>query len=199
MWKVIRFFGRIVSSSLDIESLEEFVLKKMIYVFMFSLFLVGCSNSDVEVTLPASFFVGQDTDEVIKDAKEDGVSKVEKNSDGSVTYTMSKEKHEEMLTEVKDSVLKTVEELKTDGSYSSIKDVTHNDNFSKFTVVVDQGAYENSLEGLATLGLAVSGMNYQFVNGTDPEKYKVEVELKDEKSGKVFDKIVYPDDMKKEE
>jgi len=45
---------------------------------------------DVEVTLPASFFDGQDIDKVIEKAKSDGVKEAKKNADGSVTYQISK-------------------------------------------------------------------------------------------------------------
>ncbi|MGO4369850.1 hypothetical protein AB4Z21_03445 [Paenibacillus sp. MCAF20] len=41
---------------------------------------------NVTVTLPASLFEGQNIDEVIASAKEDGVKEATKNEDGSVTY-----------------------------------------------------------------------------------------------------------------
>ena len=78
---------------------------------------------NVEVTLPASFFEGEDIDEAIASAKEDGVTDVIKNSDGSLTYKMPKSKHKEMMAEMSGNLISYVEELKTDEELLSIQDV----------------------------------------------------------------------------
>ena len=36
-----------------------------------------------------------------------------------------------------------------------------NKSFSKFTLIVDKEAFENSFDGFAALGLAMTGMYYQ--------------------------------------
>jgi hypothetical protein len=43
----------------------------------------------VEVTIPSTFIEGEDIDNVVAKAKEDGIKDVTKNADGSVTYNMS--------------------------------------------------------------------------------------------------------------
>src|SRR5690554_7493509 len=45
---------------------------------------------NVKVTLPASIFEGENMDDVVTQAKEDGVSEITVNDDGSITYKMSK-------------------------------------------------------------------------------------------------------------
>lgn len=52
---------------------------------------------NVEITLPASMFEGQDIDETIEEAKKDGIKEAVKHDDGSVTYKMSRSKHNEMM------------------------------------------------------------------------------------------------------
>ncbi|WP_078433811.1 hypothetical protein [Metabacillus halosaccharovorans] len=153
---------------------------------------------NVEVTLPASMFEGEDIDTVIADAKKEGVKEVTKNEDGSLTYKMSKAKHKEMMEELKTGILETIEETKNSEDYVSIKDITHNDSFSEFTLVVEKSAYEDSMDGFAAFGLGISGMYYQLYNGVDPDDYKVTISLKDEASQEVFDEIVYPDDLEEE-
>ncbi|WP_053590890.1 hypothetical protein [Bacillus sp. FJAT-22090] len=148
---------------------------------------------NVEVTLPATFFEDQDINEVIASAKEEGFDEATANEDGSVTYKMSKAKHKEMMDEIKTGILETVEETKNSEDYVSIKDITHNDTFSEFTLVVDKAAYENSFDGFAAFGLGMSGAYYQIFNGVSTEDYKVQISIKDEASGEVFDTIVYPD------
>ncbi|MCV9886702.1 hypothetical protein [Metabacillus halosaccharovorans] len=154
---------------------------------------------NVEVTLPASMFEGEDIDTVIADAKKEGVKEVTKNEDGSLTYKMSKAKHKEMMEELKTGILETIEETKNSEDYVSIKDITHNDSFSEFTLVVEKSAYEDSMDGFAAFGLGISGMYYQLYNGVDPDDYKVTIFLKDEASQEVFDEIVYPDDLEEED
>ena len=153
---------------------------------------------NVEVTLPASFFEGEDIAEVVANAKEEGVGEAIANEDGSVTYKMSKAQHKEMLAEIKTGMKESVEEIKNDEDFQSIKDITYNDSFSEFTVVVDKAAYENSFDGFATFGLGMAGAYYQLFNGEEPEDYKVTISIKDETTGEVFDTTVYPDDLEEE-
>ncbi|MGG3891757.1 hypothetical protein [Metabacillus fastidiosus] len=153
---------------------------------------------NVEITLPASMFEDQDIDTVIADAKKEGVTEVTKNEDGSLTYKMTKAKHKEMMQELEKSILETIEETKNSKDYVSIKDITHNDSFSEFTLVVDKAKYENSMDGFAALGLGMSGMMYQIYNGSDPDT-KVKIFIKDEATQEVFDETVYPDALEQEE
>jgi hypothetical protein len=154
---------------------------------------------NVEITLPASMFEGQDIDTIIASAKGEGVAEVTKNEDGSLTYKMSKSKHKEMMKEFETSILETIEEMKTSGDYVSIKDITHNDSFSEFTMVVDKEEYENSMDGFAALGLGMSGMMYQLYNGVDTNNSKVTISMKDQATEEVFDEIVYPDALEETE
>ncbi|WP_019241052.1 MULTISPECIES: hypothetical protein, partial [Bacillus] len=148
---------------------------------------------NVEITIPASFFEGQDLDTVIADAKKDGVSEVTKNDDGSLTYKMSKSKHKELMKELKTNIQKTIDETKNGEDFPSIKDIKANKSYSEFTLEVDQSAFENSMDGFATLTLAMSGMFYQLFDGVDSDDYKVTITLKDQATQKVFNEIVYPD------
>ena len=154
---------------------------------------------NVEVTLPASMFEGEDIDSAIEEAKAEGVKEVTKNDDGSVTYKMSKSKHKEMMKELETSIQESLEEMKTGGDFESIKDVTHNKNFSEFTLEVDKATYENSMDGFAAFGLGISGAYYQLFSGADKDDYKVTINVKDQATGEEFDQIVFPDDMEENE
>jgi hypothetical protein len=150
---------------------------------------------NVEVTLPASMFEGDDIDSAIEKAKADGVKEVIKNDDGSVTYKMSKSDHKKMMNELETSIKESLEEMKTSGDFASIKDITHNKSFSEFTLEVDQATYENSMDAFAVFGLGISGAYYQLFNGAKEDNYKVKINVKDQASGEEFDQIVFPDDM----
>jgi hypothetical protein len=154
---------------------------------------------NVEVTIPSTFIEGEDIDDVVAKAKEDGIKDVTKNTDGSVTYKMSKAQHKKMMKEMKTNVTTYVDEIVNDEDFASIQDIKHNGSFSEFTVVVDKAAFENSFDGFVTLGLAMSGMYYQAFDGTSGDKLNVTVYTKDASTGEVFSTVVYPDALEEME
>ncbi|QBK25785.1 hypothetical protein [Ureibacillus thermophilus] len=153
---------------------------------------------NVEVTLPASFFEGGDIDQSIAEAEKEGIE-VTKNEDGSLTYKMSKTKHKEMMSEMKTSLLETIEDLKNGEDFASIKDVEYNKDFSEFTLWVDRNDYENSFDGFAVFGLGLSGAMYQLFDGADPENYNVRLVVKDEATKEIIGEANYPKDLEKME
>ncbi|MDC6266977.1 hypothetical protein [Lysinibacillus fusiformis] len=164
--------------------------------------MAACSEDqekggDVEVTIPALFFEGQDIDSVISKAKNSGIKEVIKNDDGSLTYKMAKPEHEKMMKGLKEGILANVDEIKTSDDFNSVKDITYNKSFSEFTLSVNKEEFESGLDTMASVGLALTGMYYQLFNGADVENYKVTVIYKDASSGEVFNTIVYPDDVNK--
>src|SRR5699024_4809594 len=76
---------------------------------------------DVEVTLPASLVEEAQEDEgleeITEEAKEDGMKEVTENDDGSLTYKMSKAKHEEIMKELEDDLTETIEEVIKDEEF----------------------------------------------------------------------------------
>ncbi|WP_206435589.1 hypothetical protein [Siminovitchia acidinfaciens] len=153
---------------------------------------------NVEVTLPKDFFEDENVDEMIAQAKENGVKEATKNEDGSITYKMSRADYKEMMKEVDKSALEYIDELKNGEDFPSIKDVSHNKKFSEFTLVVDQEAFENSFDGFAALGLGMTGLYHQVFAGTPAEKTKVTISVENADTGEIFDTIVYPDDLEEE-
>lgn len=152
---------------------------------------------NVEITLPSDLFEDEDLDQVIENAKEQGVSKVTKNDDGSLTYKMSKSVHDEMLQEIEESVDGAVEEAKQNSE--SIKDITSNKALTEFTLLVDREAFENSFDGFVSITLGISGIYYQIFAGENADDAKVTIHVEDEASGEVFDTIVYPDVLEEEQ
>ncbi|QKY71417.1 hypothetical protein [Lentibacillus sp. CBA3610] len=148
---------------------------------------------DAEITIPPSLLEGEDKEEVIDEAEEAGVSEVAENDDGSLTYKMSKSTHNDMMVKLKENVNQTIEEIKNDGEYISIEDIMANDSFSEFTMVVNQEKFENSFDGFAAMGLAISGLYYQLFDGVDPDNYEVTINMENTDTGEVFDSVVYPD------
>ena len=155
---------------------------------------------NVEITLPKDFFEDDDNvDEIIADAKADGVKEVTQNEDGSLTYKMSKSVYHDLMKEMKESLVEYIEDLKGSEDFVSIKDITHNKAFTAFTLVVDPEAFENSFDGFAALGLGMTGLYYQVYAGTTAEDAKVTISMENADTGEVFNTLVYPDDFPDDE
>ncbi len=153
--------------------------------------------SHVEITIPMMFLEisGEeiDYDKIIAEAKEEGVKEAYKNEDGSLTYVIPKDKHTEMITEMKTEITSFLNELIENEDNMSIREITTNNNYSEIEFLVDQEAFENSFDAFAVFGVGLQAIVYQIFDGVSPDKIKTTISLKDVQSGKVFDSVTYPD------
>jgi len=154
---------------------------------------------NVDVTLPASFFEGSTEEEIIAEAKENDFKEAVVNEDGSVTYTMSKSKHEELMKEMKESVVSTIDDIINSGDYTSIKEISYNKDFTEFDVKVNRQQYEEGFDGFAILGLVMSSAYYGAFDGKSEEELQIVFNMIDESTGETYDTTIYPDDLESEE
>ena len=85
---------------------------------------------NVTLTIPKDF-VGETTQEKLDESvKEKGYKSATLNSDGSVTYVMTKAQHEEMLVGIRESIDKSLSEMVESSDYPNITNVEHNDNYT---------------------------------------------------------------------
>ena len=154
---------------------------------------------NVDVTLPASFFIAATEEEIIAEAKENGVTETVVNEDGSVTYTMSKSKYKEMMKEMGDSVLSTIDEIVNSEDYTSIKDISYNKDFTEFDVKVNRQQYEEGFDGFAIVGLVIVSTYYSAFDGKSGEDLQILFNMIDETTGEIYDTAIYPDEWGSEE
>lgn len=150
---------------------------------------------DVEITIPGSFFPDEDLNEVAANAKESGMKSATVNPDDTITYKMSKAKHKELMTEMKNNLVEYTDDLVSNDEFSSIKDITYDKNFKEFSMVVDQEVFENSFDGFAVLGLGMAGMFYQLFDGINSDKLDVTIHSVNEATGERIETVNYPKDM----
>lgn len=186
-------------------------MKKIVaLLFVALLVIAGCSNKNEttdansnlftgEVTLPATMFQGKDIDEVTAQAKEKGVEEVIKNDDGSITYKMSKANHKKFITKMKEDITSSIKEIKSSGTFVSIKDITYNDDLSEFTMLVDKEKFEGSFDSMASMGLGLQGVYYQLFQGKNIDDTKVTIIIKDTDNEEIINTIIYPEDIKNKE
>jgi hypothetical protein len=148
----------------------------------------------VDITLPVFFFQNEDMATFAPDAyaKEQGFKKAVMNDDGSVTVTMTKAKHKEMLKEMETTCEEGFADLVEGESTPYVKAISHTDGFDTITVDVDRAGYEAAVIDLTPFAVGFSGMMYQsFVEG----EIRVEVIVRDVDTGETIGTTVYPDDM----
>ena len=147
----------------------------------------------VDVTIPASFY--EDTKltqaELDADAAKKGYGKAKLNSDGSVSFRMSKAQHKAALTEMKKSVDDYIQESVNE-SPKIFKKISYNSNLTEFNISVDKAGFENDFAaGFIGLGIAFQASFYQMFNGTQTPK--TTLKLIDVSTGNVFDTQQWPE------
>lgn len=150
---------------------------------------------DVTITLPASMVDSTDTGATIAEAWDKGIGEVVLNEDGSLTCRMSRSAHSRLMKELREGFDETVEEMKTDGGYPSIREIRCNKNLTIITMLVEREMFENSFDAFAILGLGFSAMFYQLFDGVQEDNLLVTIDVADFETGEVFHTVVYPDDL----
>lgn len=157
------------------------------------------SQTDVTITFPAAFFDGSEfafgdspsafIDEI---GAQDGIKDAVANADGSVTVTMTKAKHGEMMAQFKTGLDGYIASAVAAEEFPSIKSLEYNADLTEFNAVVDKAAYQNSLDVIAFLGVYVFAEYYQTINGA--AEVSVVINVIDEATNETFDTIVYPEE-----
>lgn len=146
---------------------------------------------NVDVTLAATFFEDMTEEEIKKKAEDEGYKDCKINEDGSVTYTMTKKKRQEMLDEMKDSIKGTIAgALEGEEKVESFIYIEHNDDFSKFDIYVDSEKY-TMWDSLYSMTFFVAGAYYQSFAGVPREEIDVVVNFVDNETQEVLDTSSY--------
>lgn len=147
----------------------------------------------VDVTLPASFFEGSNEEEIISNAKKEGYISAKVNDNGSVTYTMTRAKRNEMLKGMEESINESIQEmLQGDEKVESFIDIKHNNNFSEFDIYVDPDKYTD-WDSFYSLTFYMFGAFYQNIDGVSPEDIDIIVRFIDNNTKEVIDTGSYKD------
>lgn len=128
---------------------------------------------DVTITVPGDYYTDVEVTQEYLDneCKEKGYISETLNSDGSVSITMSKAKHKELLNELAGEMDKTIEEMVNSTDYSFQK-IEYNNDYTKFDVTLNAdevGLYES----FASITFILSGVTYNMFNGKERSKITV--------------------------
>lgn len=128
-------------------------------------------NVTVEITVPADIVEGYTQEELDEEVQEKGYKSATLNSDGSVTYVMTKGKHKEVMSEMKKSLNETFREMVESEEYS-FTDIKANSNYTDFTVTTVSEELGVG-ESLMVMTFYLAGGMYNTFNGTPVDNVHV--------------------------
>lgn len=152
---------------------------------------VDSSLLTVTITIPASRFDVTDDFDPIAYSEKNGFKKTVVNEDGSVSITMSKSKHNELMADMKESVDESFAELIEAEDTPYIKAITSSEGYKTVTVDVDKEAYEAAFD-MTPFIIGMVSMMYQ--NYADVELH-CEVLIRDIKTGEILASAIYPGNL----
>ena len=147
----------------------------------------------VEITIPAD--LASDTDDLLTDFSEMGIglSDLTVNSDGSVTYRISRGDHRRLMAELRQDLREAFDDAVDE--YDSVRSITSNNDFTRFEIVVDRPGFENSFDGFVVIAIMISASFYAIFDGIDTDDMRFEMNFVDESTGEVFETVIAPDDF----
>lgn len=138
---------------------------------------------NVEITIPKDFVGDTTQDELDESVKEKGYKSATLNSDGSVTYVMTKSQHEEMLSGIKESIDQSLSEMVGSSDYPNITNVEHNADYTSFTITT-KNAEPDLSESFSVMALYMYGGMYGIFSGEKVDN--VHVDFKNADSGEII-------------
>ena len=147
----------------------------------------------VSITIPAGYVDSDMSEaEIIAQAQEEGMEAVI-NEDGSVTYTMTKEQHAQIMSDMTEEFEELLKELTVgEEAVASFTEIRHDADYSDFDIMLDAEKYDE-WDAFYALSLVMYAGAYRIYAGDgEPE---VAVRLTDAASGEVYDTVTYQDFM----
>ncbi len=186
--------------------MKKFLALLMVIIMLFALTACGDANNSgnpsseapsgdktVEVTLAAALFDGMTEQEIKEAAQKEGYITCTVNEDGSVTYTMTAEKRDDVLSQYKTAMDQVITDLLTGaGKITSFVSIESSEDYSQVDVYVDAQKY-TAWDSLYALSFYVTGAFYQSFAGVAEEDIDVVVNFIDNDTKKVLDTASYKD------
>ncbi|MCI8342542.1 MAG: hypothetical protein HFE62_04950 [Firmicutes bacterium] len=139
---------------------------------------------DVTITLNSEI-VGETTQEKEDQyVKENGFKSATLNDDGSVTYVMSKSKHNELMADLKSSFEESFQEIAESEDYPNITSIEANDDYTVFKISLENGEV-GLVDSFVTIVCYAYGGMYGSFNGTPSDN--INVQFVDAKTGSIIE------------
>lgn len=130
-------------------------------------------NDRIQLTIPATYVYGATQENLDQVAQTAGYESIILNEDGSATYTISKEQHKQMLSDLHTGLNDKLIMLPGSDNFKEIESITSNEDFTDFTVKLTSGGagFDSSMSAMtlkmySTMYNAFQGVTNQNVHIT---------------------------------
>ncbi len=146
---------------------------------------------NVDITLPASMFsdIDMSTFDTQAYVEENGFNNAVINEDGSITITMSKSKHKEVMEKYTADINSSFNEMISSEDTPYITSIVSDSNFKSVIIEVDRAGYESAFD-LTPFTIGLQSMLYQAFAGID---YHCEIIIMDNITKEIITSVIYPD------
>ena len=127
---------------------------------------------NVELTVPSDFVEAQTQEELDKLSKERGFKSITLNEDGSATYVMSKKQHQELLSEYRELINSSLNEMIGSEDYPNFTNIETNDNYTEFTITAKNTELD-MVESFSVIGFYMYGGLYNVFSGEEVDNISV--------------------------
>lgn len=138
---------------------------------------------DVELTIPADFVEGVTQEELDEAADEEGYKSATLNSDGSITYVMTKAQHKKMMTEITEGINMELQGMVGSEDYPNFTKIEANSDYTKFTITTTSTELDLA-ESFSVINFYMQGGLYNIFNGTPVDN--IHVEFVNAESGEII-------------
>lgn len=128
---------------------------------------------NVTITIPSDFAGETTQDELDETCHTLGYKSITLNDDGSVTYVMTEEQHEQMVTEVKTQINSQVQEMVGSEDYPNITDITVNDTFTQYTITT-KSTQLSLEESISVFGFYIYSGMYSVFSGEEIDNIHID-------------------------
>lgn len=133
------------------------------------------SRNTIELTVPADF-IGEETTQEELDAevaKADGFISAKLNSDGSATYVMTEERHNDLMKELGQNIDTELANMADSSDYPNIVSVSASNDYTAFTVTLSTDTV-GLQESIMVMAFYMYGGMYNAFNGTPADNVSVQ-------------------------
>ncbi len=147
---------------------------------------ISCSKLEeldenrIALTVPGAYAADADQESLNQTAVQLGYESIILNEDGSVTYTITRDQHKEMLENLRSGIIKTLNGMIGSADYKKIASIEPNEDFTYIKVTLNSKSidYNNSM---SMIQFKTYFLLYNAFNGTPDAKLSVEYYDKDGK------------------
>ena len=152
-------------------------------------------EQQVQVTLPEDLFAGRDLEAVTARALEEkDVDEIVTAEDGSLIYMMSPAVRDNLLQEAAADLEDLLASFEDDNQYPYIIEISHDDSFKEFSLVVD--LEEDELDDALTAAseLFMASVYYHYFKAGEDAVPEVLITIEDSEDT-TLDELAYPGDL----